>query len=53
MKEINLDNGYTLQIYPSGKWDILRSDRSLVNTNNLPAYVEALVNKIIEMEGKR
>lgn len=53
MKEIYLDNGYTLRIFPNGKWDLLRSDRSRVNSTNLPAYVEALVNKIIELGGKK
>lgn len=51
MKEVNeikLDDRYILTYSCDDDWNILRCDGTLVNKNNLPAYVLALVRYIIK-----
>mgnify|MGYP006981387347 CR=1 FL=1 len=48
MNRICLKQGYILTYSSVEDWSIIRSDGSAINKNNLPKYVEALVDYIIE-----
>lgn len=48
MNRVYLKHGYILTYSSVEDWSIIRSDGSTINKNNLPKYVEALVEYIIE-----
>lgn len=48
MRDIYLDDGYTLRVYNDNDWDLIRSDGTKVIKINLPVYVGALVKHIIK-----